>query len=487
MSGTKRFVEQRILKNRQEEAKSSDLKRMLVEHNILAGHGKSDSRVEDKRRARSAAAERRDLFMDYSYTQAEQEKERRARICQFEENLADEMARRKAEALREEMRRRSICDGSEELRTLKERLHAAKVNKERAQQLLHLEVQKESQRMHDHRIAEHMENERQEHEELDHKLNLEKLKQRERVKTINQQQIASKEAQRQEALQEYIKERDEVEALVGRIAREDAEELQAREEKKAESQKLLKEFMIDQRRKQEATEQAERDEFEKIEQYAREKREREERLAAEAAVLQKEKDRVLKAMLGVAEAASKEKEELERLRNDLHTEQAEAEHRRREELVMRKKLEDKQEMQNAYLYQMHVKDEIQKKGRAEEDRVREALLRKFAEDDRIEQMNDHKRRLKVEQHKREADRLVGLRREMFDAARDQERSHQDGLKQDESSRQSIIEAERQRLLKEHAVVLRDFLPKYTLETKEDYDFVFAGASGHQNGGYPVDA
>merc|ERR1719356_1527835 len=219
---------------------------MLVENNILAGHGKSETRVEDKRRARSAAAERRDLFMDYTYTKGEQDKERRTRIAQFEENLADEMARRKAEGLREEMNRRRICDGSEELRALKERLHAAKVNKERAQQLLEQEVRHQHMRIHEHKIDEHMENERLEHMELEHKLNIEKLKQRERVKVINQQQIATKEAQRQEALQEYIKERDQVEQLVNKIAQEDRDEADAREEKKREAKEMLRQFMIEQ-------------------------------------------------------------------------------------------------------------------------------------------------------------------------------------------------------------------------------------------------
>merc|ERR1719327_523480 len=103
----------------------------------------------------------------------EQEKEKRKRINEAEERLADEIARRNAHRTRQEMDNRRICDGSEELRALKERLHAAKVNKERAQQLLDLEVRKEGDRMHEHRIAEHMENERLSQGELEHKLTCE--------------------------------------------------------------------------------------------------------------------------------------------------------------------------------------------------------------------------------------------------------------------------------------------------------------------------
>merc|ERR1712137_998195 len=126
-----------------------------------------------------------------------------------------------------------------------------------------------------------------------------------------------------------------------------------------------------------------------------------------------EKERIFLGQMKLAEAKNKEKEELEQLRNDLHAETAEAEIRRKEELQMRKKLEDREEMKNAYLYQMKIKEERRRNNDAEEGRIKESLLRKFAEDDRVEQMNDHKRRMKLEEHKREANRLMELRQQMF--------------------------------------------------------------------------
>lgn len=477
MSGTKRFVEQRILKNRRNEAKEADLRRMLVGHNILLGHSKSETSVEMKRNKRIAATEQHELFMDYTYTKNKQDEERRHRISMFEENLADELAKRKAEHLRDEMHKRRICDGSEELRALKERLHAAKVNKERAQQLLDLEVRKESDRVHEHRIAEHMENERLSQCELDHKLTAEKNKQRERVKAINQQQIAQKEAARIEALQEYMKEKEQVDHLVAQIEKEDQQEAAAREEKKYESQNMLRAFMLEQKQKQEELEQAERDESERIEQYARDKRAREEREAAEKEAVAKEKERIFLGQMKAAEAKNKEKEELERLRNDLHSETLEAEHRRREELQMRKKLEDREEMKNAYLFQMKMKEDRRLNNDAEEARIKESLLRKFAEDDRIEQMNDQKRRMKMEEHKREAERLLELRKQMFEANRAQERADDETLRADEATRQAVIEQERRRLLQEHGQGLKDFLPKWTCETEGDYENIFGYPPG----------
>lgn len=471
MSGTKRFVEQRVIKRREQEAKDMDLRRKLTEYNILSGHGAAATRVEAKRRARSEAAERRELFTDYTHVTSEQEKTRRAQISQFEEFLADELSRRKAAQLREDMDKRRICDGSEELRALKERLHMAKVNKERAQQMVQSHVRDYHDRLHEQHMAEHMENQRLEHLELEHKLNIEKVKQRERVKVINQQQIATKEAQREDALHEYLKDKSQVNELVEKIAQEDAQEAAARASKQKETRETLQRYMADQKAQQEAMERAEQEEFERIERYAADKRAREEKLAAEKAEQEREKVRVLNAMLGQMEAKSKAAEELEQLRNDLHQEELEEESRRREEMQMRKKLEDREDMKNAHRVQMRVKEEKASKARDEEELLREQLMKKFAEDDRIEQMNEQKRRLKVEAHKREAQRLLDLRREMYERQREAEREYDGKLREDEQKRQVIIEEERRRLIAEHASPLLDFLPKGTLESPEDFNLL----------------
>jgi len=479
MSGTQQFMEQRMARRRENEAKTLSLRRSIAERNILAGHSASEARIEGLRRARSEAAERRELFVDYSMVRMEQDKARRKQITLFEDQLADELARRKADQIREEMEKRRICDGSEELRRLKERLHMAKVNKERAVQLLEIEVRKEKDRFIDQKLDESMENERLEQNELEIKLSVEKAKQAERVKVINQQQIAMKEAAKQEALEEYLKERQQVENLVKKIEQEDELERQAREEKKKESREMLRQFMIEQKEKQQQMEAQEKAENEEIERFARLKREHEERLAAEQEEKEREKVRLMNKMVGQMEAKSKEKEELEYLRNELHAEELEAQSRRQEEMRVRKKLEDREEMKQAYLFQMRAKEEKALNARKEEEKIRAEAMRKFAEDDRLEQLNDHKRRMKYEQHKREADRLVQVRREMYDLARQKEMEEVEWLKKDEGQRQAIIEEERMRLLKEHAQELKKFLPKHTLENMEDYKLLFGDDAAAQ--------
>jgi hypothetical protein len=473
MSLTSRFVEERLKKNRHAEAKNSDLRKMLVTHNILAGHGRSEAHVEELRRKRTEAAERRDLFMDYTYVKGAQEQDRKALVAEAEERVVDELARQKAENERLEQNRRRVCAGSEELRVLKERLHAAKVNKERAQQLMEIEFRKEKHRLIEHQIAEHLENERLKSVELDHKSEIEKLKQRERVKYINQEQIAANEAKREEAMTEYKKERAQVQELVDRLQQQDDDESAAKERKRKESREMLMKFKIEQAERQEQQEQDEIDENNRIAKFAADKADREEQLAREKEEQEKEKERVLLGIIEAANYKNKQAEELEFLRNELRFEEHEHKAREKEAAKRRKIDQDREDMKAAYTAQMEQRRRKEAEMKQEEDSLRDILLSKFAEDERIQQMNEQKRRMRVQEHKREAERLVNLRREAYQKTRNNERAELQRLEDEKAADQIIIEEERQKLIQDFAIPLRDFLPKGTMQNRGDFDAIFS--------------
>ena len=54
--------------------------------------------------------------------------------------------------------------------------------------------------------------------------------------------------------------------------------------------------------------------------------------------------------------------------------------------------------------------------RAEEDKFRRQTMERFAEQDRVEQMNAQKRRIKVAEHAREVERLIQEKKQMYEAA-----------------------------------------------------------------------
>jgi CRISPR/Cas system-associated protein Csx1 len=86
-------------------------------------------------------------------------------------------------------------------------------------------------------------------------------------------------------------------------------------------------------------------------------------------------------------------------------------------------------------------------------------MKKFAEDDRIEQMKQTNRRMKQLEHRRAVDAMVEERRILSSHKGDEEKRQREI--EDEISRykSEVIEQERQRLLLDHASKLAGFLPK----------------------------
>lgn len=94
-----------------------------------------------------------------------------------------------------------------------------------------------------------------------------------------------------------------------------------------------------------------------------------------------------------------------------------------------------------------------------EEEFKRKLLEKFAEDDRLEQMNAQRRRMRELEHKREIERLWQEKLAIYKAQREAEQAEQEFKRQEESRQRSIIEQEKARLLAEHAAILQQHHPK----------------------------
>jgi hypothetical protein len=128
-------------------------------------------------------------------------------------------------------------------------------------------------------------------------------------------------------------------------------------------------------------------------------------------------------------------------------------------------------------YQRQLKAIRREEEKLEEDHFRVAMLEKFAEDDRIDQLNAQKRRQKQIEHRREIERLLELRREKYEQERAAELQEQLNAERVEQIRQQIIEEERKRMLAAHAQNLGlKHLPKGVLSTQQDMS-LFNGAKG----------
>lgn len=89
-----------------------------------------------------------------------------------------------------------------------------------------------------------------------------------------------------------------------------------------------------------------------------------------------------------------EAEYVENLRNDLQLEEMEERARAKERSDYQKRISQKEELQAAKDYQLKLKAERLAEEKSMEDDFKHKMAEKFAEDERLEQMNAQKRRMR---------------------------------------------------------------------------------------------
>ena len=94
-----------------------------------------------------------------------------------------------------------------------------------------------------------------------------------------------------------------------------------------------------------------------------------------------------------------------------------------------------------------------------EEEFKIKMAQKFAEDERLEQMNAQKRRMRELQHKRDIEKLWQEKLEVYRVQREAEYEERRQADELEHFKKMAVEEEKQRLLKEHADILTQFNPK----------------------------
>ncbi len=101
----KQFVESRLKKERKAEDYSNGIKSMLHNHEIFRAHGEAEHRVESMRRAREHSELQREVLLEHGHVKNQQVSTRKAVISKIEDDLAYELERRHASAVRAEQDR----------------------------------------------------------------------------------------------------------------------------------------------------------------------------------------------------------------------------------------------------------------------------------------------------------------------------------------------------------------------------------------------
>ena len=88
-----------------------------------------------------------------------------------------------------------------------------------------------------------------------------------------------------------------------------------------------------------------------------------------------------------------------------------------------------------------------------EEEFKIKMAEKFAEDERLEQMNQQKRRMRELQHKKEIERLWQEKLAVYRVQREQEWEEKRVKEEEESIAKNVIAQQKEALLKQHADIL----------------------------------
>ena len=129
-------IERLIERSRCQEAQNKVLGESVAAQVQLINAERSDARVEALRRRKLAEANFRELATELAFGYEEQQTQQNVRGDELQNRITAKLGQQGERHVASDLKRQLICSESEEIRRLKEQLAAAKVNRERAAQLL---------------------------------------------------------------------------------------------------------------------------------------------------------------------------------------------------------------------------------------------------------------------------------------------------------------------------------------------------------------
>ncbi|KAI7813914.1 meiosis-specific nuclear structural protein 1 [Triplophysa rosa] len=448
-----------ILENRRQEEIREDQGKRVAKERQLQANLQCEERVEKKRFLRRLQDEEYGKHLEETLRKAEEDREFRERQLEQEERMAKEMARIHDEKLRDEKMRQYIKENSSELRELELKLKSAYLNRERAAQVAEKQAMRYEATRQEAAIARKIKDELERAQIENEKQEQKRYEEVVRYQQDLEQQLEEKERKSLEAYEEFIKEKLLVDEIVRKIYEEDQMERQLQLEKVTATQRYIEDFKMQQvewRRMERERMEAEN---RRILEYAHYQQRREEDRMEKVREREQAKETLHKMLSEQIDMERRQREEMERVREELGLEEQAEAARQKEIEEMEKRIRQRLELQQTRQEMMAFKQMRKQAEKEEEEAFRSMMMAKFAEDDRIEQMNAQKRRMKHLEHKRAVEKLLEDRRQQYLADKEREAEERAMEQEREAQRRHIIEEERQRLLKQHATKLLGYLPK----------------------------
>ncbi|KAK3737795.1 hypothetical protein QZH41_015857 [Actinostola sp. cb2023] len=442
--------QQRMLtENRRKENLREDQLKRIGQEKVLEANLASEERIESRRFLRKLQQEEQERQTNEAIIKNEERQQLKEQQQEQEIRLARELENIKLEAQKDEKLRQHIRENSVEIQELQAKLKAGYMNRERAAQLAEREVMELADKKKEDEINRKM--------EVEYKRALvverEKEKQRwgESVRYQNEleKQLTEKEKRKQVAYEEFLKEKLMIDEIVRKIYEEDQREISDRLEKQRATQRYIEEFKTKRNEWKHREQALMEEENRRIIEFAHLQQEREEQRMEKQKQQEEEMATVQKALADKIWKNQEERDEMERIRLELHMEEQEEFERQKEMMEIENKIRQRLDLQLTRRQQLEFKEQRLQAEKDEEEEFR--------------------RKTTVCMNIKAVERLIEDRRMQNQKGRETELQARQEEERMQSFRKEIIEQERQRLLREHAAKLLGFLPKGVLRDSRDLE------------------
>lgn len=465
-----RVAERREAARRVAEAARGEIERYYSQQKASDAATATQMQDDFKRKTREFKERQGESQMLETLYQSERQRVLNTIRADEEERMGSVLAKKAQEKQRQEKEIQRLREQSNELRGLADKIKTARINKERADQLVEKQTLRNQAAEYDRALNQYLEQNDAAAVAKEAANQAQRRDNAVQARLMLEDQMAEKQEAIRQAELEHQRERMMIDEVVQRIMQEDVAEHTSKRAKQEDTKKYIEQFLRQQDDLKRKAEEAAAKEDRKIQEYWQMVRERESAEAERQAIRKEAADRMYEKVKREMEMEMRRREEEEELINMLQQEELEAKRRAEDEGRKLKAERAKADMIAANQHQMRLKAEREEAFKREEEEFRQRMMAKFAEDDRLEQMNAQKRRLRLAEHSREVQRMVDDKRHQYEAAKAREEAAAAAERAEQNRQQVIVEEERKKLLRE-AAELHEYLPKGVLRDKEDLEFI----------------
>ena len=414
----------------------------------------------------------------------------------FGKNFQDKRSYEESQKLMKEV----IINESPEIKEIRDAIEHAKLNQILAKQMnqnMLLRTQKLMKEAEEEELVlQEIENEKKRKKEEEEKKKVEFLKNRE----INLQQIRDKKLLQEQAEKEYERDKKLVDDMIRKMQEEDLA-AKKEEQRKRDINKL---FMQNAFKERDLLKQKEKEndkkQDEEIRKYHEEIARREKNLIQKKNDLQQKKDKIFNKLCDEEAKRKAEQDYWDNVRADLHFEQDlyKTKKKQKEEEERRNKM--REDVVNSALEQMKYKAMKKKEEEELDEKFRQKLLEKYAQDEKLEKERQEKQRQQLIDIQNEIQKQRELKYLQYQKQKEKELQEINKSKEEEDAKKYIIEQEKRRLLRENEELLKKYYPSGYYKVKESlrdvkkpetttrhdviYNNIFGNTNPNKSSAYP---